>query len=227
MVDILSYFPTTENVFTIRLTPFKHYTISDIVTVFNHKTANMSKVLLFQEGGTEHQRIHFHARLETELSRSGMNKWITRNFRLLKGNACRSIHTCKVGNLVKDKNLLKSATYIAKEGDLKFSKGYSTTDIKKLINIGQKLLKDSKMPLYKKVISYNQLLPLKCDFPSLKDLEKIQKSISKYYEKERNLPYPIGRIGKTLMAQILCTLSPPFLEHQMRKERYHLLHDEY
>lgn len=227
MVDILAYFPTKENVFTIRLTPFKHYTVSDIVTVFEHKTANMTKVLLFQEGGGEHTRVHFHARLETQLSRSGMNKWITRNFKLLKGNACRSIHTCKVGNLVKDKNLLKSATYIAKEGDLKFSKGYTSKDIKKLINIGQKLQQDSRMPLHQKVIAFNQLLPLTCDFPSLGDSLMVTRAVKNYYEKERNLPFPIGSRGKSLCQQILCRLSPAFEEKEMYSIALSLLRREY
>lgn len=225
-VDILMYMPTQANVFTIRLTPFSYYSTDDITNVFTTKTASMSRVLLFKEGGTEHQRLHFHARMETNLKRAGLNKWIDRNFPLLKGkgNRCRSIHVCKLGNLIKDKSLLKSATYIAKEGDLMFSKGYKSNQVKKIIQIGQKLSTDSRLPLYKKVISYTQLIEKHDSFPTEGDLIIIQNAIERFYNETRDMPYPIGRTSKNLMTQILCHNWPEYLKFKKRQEIYNILH---
>ncbi len=228
-IDILMYMPTQANVFTIRITPFSYYSSDDITHVFTTKTASMSRVMLFKEGGTEHQRLHYHARMETNLKRDGLNKWIDRNFPLLKGkgNRCRSIHVCKLGNLIKDKSLLKSATYIAKEGDLQFSKGYTSEQVKKIINIGQKLNTDSRLPLYKKVISYSQLIEKHDSFPLTSDLKIIQNAITKFYRETRDMPYPIGRTSNNLMKQILCHNWPEYLSFWKEQEVHLLLHPKY
>ena len=66
---------------------------------------------------------------------------------------CYSIHDCAA----KDKKFWKGETYIAKQGDLVYQKGYTAAHIAKMIHWGKKLSQQAGMTIPRKIVLMKDL----------------------------------------------------------------------
>ncbi len=153
---------TLDGTYTMRLTPSKmqinatkcEATSDDVMSFLEELSTNgkVKKILAFREQGTK-VGLHYHIRLVTEFkSRKSISDLVKLNFIIPKGkgrgNEAYAVRCCKE----KDKTVWKSATYIAKEGDCCFRKGYTLADVNYFIQYGRKLSTFKGLPKYEQII---------------------------------------------------------------------------
>ncbi len=102
--------------------------------------------------------IHYHFRFTTSASLSVVRKWrsvfLDSSF---KGQTYFVLHKCKVGEVVYDDNLWKSATYTCKDGDIIDSHGFTVSQIQDLIAYGNELKTSKSEPVWRRIISRSRL----------------------------------------------------------------------
>lgn len=193
---------TIKGLFTVRLTPVNMQTniakdqVAETLEIIAKKNDNVRKILCFEEGDDVGQVArHYHMRFVTDYKdRKSMSDLIKANFPIgTKGNRAYSIRKCQG----KDKTIWKSATYIAKLGNLVFQVGYTEADIAELISVGRKLAVTATTPIFKQIICIYNL----DDIPELMP-DYLMDIIEAYY-KENNKAIPQMYQLKALMHNIL------------------------
>lgn len=174
-------------------------------------------VVCYREKGTKSGKPHVHARIEHNINPMAWSRLLKKELPFLFGNAKghhwlvkQSCYTC-ISKTHKDPEGLdkkyclhtSSFTYIAKEGQLVYQKGYTTEQIEEWINIGSSIKQVSQQKLHLKVISYSKL----------KHGDKfiqISRGILKYYNEIRDIPMPHETEHRLqiLADQIFYTLYP-------------------
>lgn len=103
--------------------------------------------------------LHYHFRFTTACSRDVVRKWRVKYFVDAKyqGQTYYVLHTCKLGEIVKDDNLWKSATYTCKDGDIVSSHGFTVSQIADLIAYGNELKTSKSEPVWRRIISRTRL----------------------------------------------------------------------
>lgn len=124
--------------------------------------------------------LHYHFRFTTQSSLSVVRKWrsdfLDSSF---KGQTYYVLHKCKVGEVVYDDNLWKSATYTCKDGDIIDSHGFSVSQIQDLIAYGNELKTSKSDPLWRRIISRSRLQEDATDEQILDATEDFYKSLDK------------------------------------------------
>ncbi len=174
-------------------------------------------VLCFKEKGTKSGKPHIHARIEIPTLKNEMSwsRLLKKELPFLYGKKkghhwivktnCYSCTSHKDPTGEQDKYCLNvsSYTYIAKEGNLVYQKGYTQSQIEEWINIGSSIKQITKEKLHKKIIFYSKL----------KHGDKmldISRGIKKYYNEIRGVPMPheSDRTLNVIADQIIYTLYP-------------------
>lgn len=104
--------------------------------------------------------LHYHFRFTTSSLLSVVRKW--RSYFIdpsYKGQTYYVLHKCKVGEVVYDDNLWKSATYTCKDGDIIDSHGFTVSQIQDLIAYGNELKTSKSEPVWRRIISRSRLQP--------------------------------------------------------------------
>lgn len=193
---------TIKGLFTVRLTPCNMQEniaadqVAETLEIIAKKNDNIKKILCFEEGSDKGQVArHYHMRFVTDYKdRKSMSDVIKANFPIGdKGNRAYSLRKCQG----KDKTLWKSATYIAKQGNLVFQVGYTEHEIAELINVGRRLAVTATTPIYKQIICIYKL----DDIPDL--MPSYLLDIIEAYYKENNKAIPQLYQLKALMHNIL------------------------
>lgn len=163
---------TLDGVYTARLTPCKLSdwnkdanirpdTITNTVehwlkTICGEAGSQIKKVLCFREYGDK-VGIHFHFRFVTHYK---TRKSIVDMFKTYwkipkgtgKGNAAYSVRDCKT----KDKTIWKNASYIAKQGDCIYHKGYSLLEVEFFCQHSAKYVKMAGKLKWEQIILFNE-----------------------------------------------------------------------
>lgn len=174
---------TLDGVYTARLTPCKlanwnkdanltNDTITNTVaqwleTIFNEKEPEkplmgdepenpIKKILCFREYGDK-VGIHFHMRFVTTYkTRKSIIDKLKEYWKIPtgkgKGNAAYSVRDCKT----KDKTMWKNATYIAKQGDCIYYKGYSLLEVEFFCKHAAKYQKMAGKLKWEQIILFNE-----------------------------------------------------------------------
>lgn len=211
---------TIQGLFTVRITPinmkenWSSDQVAETLEIIGKKNDNVKKILCFEEGADVGKVArHYHMRFVTDYKdRKSMSDLIKAHFPIgTKGNRAYSLRKCQG----KDKTIWKSATYIAKLGNLVFQVGYTQDEIAELISVGRKLAVTATTPIYKQIICIYQLDDIQDLMPSyLMDI------IEKYYE-ENNKPIPQLYQLKALMHNILFSCNLTY----KRRTRSQLIHE--
>ena len=118
---------------------------------------NFPKILCYREhskGGKD----HYHMRIGSLIwkTRKSLFDSIHKNFPFAKGNKVFSTKAVRVLGVTKS-SLEKSITYISKDGNLVFQRGYSSENLEKFQAIGAQWTDESKLPIFKRVIMRNAI----------------------------------------------------------------------
>lgn len=175
------------------------------------------KVLCFKEKGTKSGKPHIHARIEIDNLKNEMSwsRKLKKELPFLHGakkghhwivkTNCYSCNTHKdpTGELEKYCLNVSSFTYIAKEGNLVYQKGYTQSQIEEWINIGSSIKLITKEKLHKKIIFYSKLKH-GCN------MLDISRGIKKYYNEIRSVPqaHEFDRTMNIIGDQIVYTIYP-------------------
>lgn len=176
------------NIYTIRYTPVpidsnRNPPITNcrfrdgIAKLFNDK--KLITYILAREKSSK-GIMHYHFRFTTSSSLSVVRKW--RSLFLdnaFKGQTYFVLHKCKVGDVVYDDNLWKSATYTCKDGDIVDSYGYTVSQIQDLIAYGNELKTSKSEPVWRRIISKSRLQEEATDEQILNATEEFYKSLDK------------------------------------------------
>lgn len=176
------------NIYTIRYTPvpidsnrnppIQNCRFRDgIAKLFNDK--KLTDYILAREKSSK-GILHYHFRFTTSSSLSVVRKW--RSLFLdntFKGQTYFVLHKCKVGDVVYDDNLWKSATYTCKDGDIVDSHGYTVSQIQDLIAYGNELKTSKSEPVWRRIISKSRLQEDATDEQILDATEEFYKSLDK------------------------------------------------
>ncbi len=223
---------TKDNIFTFRFKAFEETPLNDntIVSTFTHyiKNKKISRLLVFKEGKSKYEKLHYHIIVETSVwnTRQSCHDFLKREFPYLKGNAMKSVHECKIGNKVFDKDLVSNKTYCAKEGDLIMRHGYSKEQIKKIIEIGAAIHANKNMVLWRKIIFTFELKKIVTKLTS-KHIKHIHTCCTKYFEKELDKHFLNNHTNKNLIKNILCELCPAYYEAEGRGMIREIYNDGY
>lgn len=170
---------TLDGVYTARLTPSKlsdwnkdanltSETITNTVAQWLETISNeedeesddaenpIKKVLCFREYGDK-VGVHYHMRFVTTYkTRKSIIDMLKSYWNIPKGkgkgNAAYSVRDCKT----KDKTIWKNATYIAKQGDCVFYKGYTLLEVEFFCNHAAKYQKMAGKLKWEQIILFNK-----------------------------------------------------------------------
>lgn len=164
---------TKYNVWTIRITPpknvaaalaahvadgFVHSMSCRIYNMFEGLQENKFPKILVYEETSQREKVHYHARvccLKTWATRKSLSDLFSSHFPECKGNGFYSTKKVHV-NGKSYSSLLKSVTYIAKECELLFGRGYTDEEVKLIEKVGKEWKDSVSAPIYKKIIkTYN------------------------------------------------------------------------
>ncbi len=196
-----------------------------------------SKVLCFKEKGSKSGKPHVHCRIEHSFNEMSWSRLLKKELPFLFGKKKghhwimkSNCYTC-VSKKHKDpegqdkKYCLhtSSFTYIAKEGNLVYQKGYIESQIEEWINIGSSIKEITKEKLHKKIIFYSKL-------KRHTTMLEVSKGIQKYYNEVRGVPMPHedDRMLNTVSDQIVYTLYPSLEESNVKRfaqkiaQRHHI-----
>ncbi len=145
------------NIFTFRFTipkgpPFTD-TIKSVVRFFESSTISH---LIFRETSKQ-GTCHYHARATVNYKKSTLYKKKKEYFPELKGNKMFAIHPVYIGGTLMDEDILKSYSYIAKEGCLISQSGYTHTEINTMIEKGKHIMDLKGSPLYIQIIKFYKI----------------------------------------------------------------------
>lgn len=206
---------TLDGTFTMRLTPKKmqinaecgscEAAAEDVVEFLESLVENckIKKILAFREEGAK-VGLHYHIRVVTEFKdRKSISDLVKKHFIIPKGkgrgNEAYSVRCCKE----KDKTIWKSATYIAKEGDCCFKKGYTQSEVNYFIEYGKKLSTFKGLPKYEQIIIMYGLDKMK------PDAKTIYESVIGFH-KSKKLEIPPGHRINNLIHNICFKLSDTY-----------------
>lgn len=204
---------TLDGTYTMRLTPSKmqinatkcEATSIDVMAFLEKLSENVKvkKILAFKEEGAK-VGLHYHVRIVTGFkTRKSISDLVKVKFLIPKGkgrgNEAYSVRDCKE----KDKTVWKSATYIAKEGDCCFRKGYTQEDVNYFIEYGKKLSTFKGLPKYEQIIIMYGLDKIKLDGKSIYDAVI-------GFHKSKKLEVPPGHRINNLIHNICFQLSDTY-----------------
>ena len=151
--------------------------------------------------------LHYHFRFTTNCSRDVVRKWRTKYFidSKYQGQTYYVLHTCKLGDIVKDDTLWKSATYTCKDGDIVSQYGFTVSQIADLIAYGNQLKTSKSEPLWRRIISRSRLQ--QDESPNKKILEATED-----FYKSLNKPLPSWAHLKTSIHNMKYTLQSEYRE---------------
>ena len=177
------------NIWTIRFTITKDYInlqdmsknvkldtpIQTYLEKLNKK--QFPKIICYRET-SKGNKMHYHIRIGTLIwkQRKSLFDSIHKTFPFAKGNKIFSTKMVRVNGVTKS-HLEKSLTYIAKEQNHIFSRGYSAEVLAKIENTGSQWEDESKLPIYKKIILRHSL----CDRNTG---SQVCQSVLEYYKNE-------------------------------------------
>lgn len=121
--------------YTLRITPDDIYTPDKVLEIL--KTMKVDSILVARE---VHPRLHFHIRIHTTQCRASVFKYKQKYFPLWKGRgndvwSTHDCHRCKKHEQCSQRGL----TYICKEGDIVFNRGYTEQEVETAITEGASL----------------------------------------------------------------------------------------
>ncbi len=189
------------SIWTIRVTPPESVSVPEtdgLLTKF--LDATKGRYLLFREK-SRYQRVHYHARFEWAFSKSKLYSLKQLALPNYKGNGMFSFHSVYYKQELYDDNLWKSATYIAKDGNLIANKGYPPEDVKLLTELGNQFkARNGKTKLSKFINEFkitelptHELVPIYLEyhnknslnlppfFKARQEIEQIQLMTNKFY----------------------------------------------
>lgn len=204
---------TLDGTYTMRLTPSKmqinatkcEATSEDVMAFLEKLSENVKikKILAFREEGAK-VGLHYHVRIVTEFkTRKSISDLVKVKFLIPKGkgrgNEAYAVRDCKE----KDKTVWKSATYIAKEGECCFRKGYTLSDVNYFIEYGKKLSTFKGLPKYEQIIIMYGLDKIKITGITIYDAVI-------GYHKSKKLEIPPGHRINNLIHNICFKLSDTY-----------------
>lgn len=157
------------NIWTLRFTITKDYiNLQDLSTnikldtpiqtyLENLNKTLFPKIICYRET-SKGNKMHYHIRIGTSIwkQRKSLFDSIHKAFPFAKGNKIFSTKIVRLNGVTKS-HLEKSLTYIAKEHNHIFSRGYSAEVLYKIQTIGSQWEDESKLPIYKKIILRHSL----------------------------------------------------------------------
>lgn len=193
------------NIWTLRLTPIPHEKIDDEVEGLfrNLSQTKFPRIILYKEKG---KRLHYHARVcaTTWATRKSIHDLITSAFPGQSGNTLFS--TKKVFVRGKEySSLTKSVTYIAKETDVIYTRGYKDEEIYLFEKIGSEWREIANESLHLKIIrTYN----IDCT----KSGSSVVNNILEYYEQNKK-DIPTNQQLCKLLHNIKYKVSAQYRKH--------------
>lgn len=196
------------NIFTLRFT-FPSLFIDEYQASMDKlfKDINNKKQVKYSLTFKEYSKkkvLHFHTRIVVTYKTPAMLRDYVRSFfpKEAKGNKFFSTHKCWIEGVLYDKSLCHSTNYIAKEGHIVHSFGYSKSQIKELIEQSKAYNKMLKMPLHEKLIQLYDI----------DSATRIVPAIMDYYDSIEKIP-PKTHIIQDTIRKILYKISPKFRTH--------------
>lgn len=152
--------------------------------------------------------LHYHIRIVTTYKTPAMLRDYIKSFfpSSAKGNKFFSTHKVWVDGILFDQSLCHSTNYIAKEGHIVFSFGYSTKEIKSLILESRKYNDRLKMPMHEKIIQLYDI----------RDPDQIAQAVIDHYCSIEKIP-PKMHVVSEIIRKILFKISPAYRKLYLQK----------
>lgn len=203
------------NVYTARLNLNNYYTEGYLTVMFG-KILLLTTYMIYKETSKKGVE-HYHIYMTTPLSIRRIQQILQEKFPKIVGSM-KSTHVCYSNGTLKDENLWKSKTYVAKEGALVASSGFSKKQLDEFYRIGSSIQKSSKIrgAVYKQIIQIFKL-------DATSTFKEIIISVYEYYSLYRARKYPNYHILNSLIEQILFNLNDRYFQKWKRNEIAHRL----
>lgn len=214
------------NVWTLRITPDgrvpddwvgEYHPRDVIVDMFNAlPPAKFPKILVCQE--MKKKIPHFHVRLCCVgwSTRKSLADFVTSYFPDQKGNSLYSTKRVYVAGK-SFSCLVKSITYVSKEGDVIYSRGYPDEELDLFHLVGSRWKDLKSLPIYKKIIHIYNI-----DDATLG--KKVVTNILEYYDKEHK-DIPSWKCIERLLFLIKYHVDSDFRVSYLNRNAYH--YDEF
>ena len=170
-INLVKYMLADEqhlNIWTIRFTVTEDYNKminndpgtegppdpnSPIIKYFSNKCPKLFPKILFYLEVSKQGKKHYHIRIGTSIwkTRKSIFDSIHKFFPFAKGNKIFSTKAVRVNGVLKS-SPEKSITYISKDKNLIFSRGYSGEAIAKFEVVGSMWIDIKKLPIFKQII---------------------------------------------------------------------------
>lgn len=197
------------NIFTARL-DLKNLKQQDSVVSAFQLNKKLITILIFREQKKTNKIFHLHIRVETKQTFRTFQTFISKKLPMFKGTS-KATRNC----IKKDKDLISSATYIAKEGLCIYNRGHTLDQVNEYIRIGNEKWKLSqlkkRLPIYQQVITLMELTAA-CS------TRHIIRSYYNFFVKYKNRRFPPKFKREVDIQQILFNLSPTYLNHWIDRQ---------
>lgn len=202
-----------HNVWTVRITvPLLHREIFNkgflAYQDFLENSSQVVKCVMFREL-TKKKVLHYHLRMICKWkTRPSVLKALQESFIHFKrlGNKIYSTHMCFVNGIMYDKSLVGSQNYIAKDGDIIYSKGYSDEEIKELIKQSKAHNEYLKLPVHKKImVQYD-----------IKHADQIPPAIVAFYDHINKIPprmFHVQEMARKILWEISLDYRKKYKKH--------------
>ncbi len=214
------------NHYTLRLTPYGHYTPIDIAKVFKNNSMITACLVSVENPKGLKGKLHIHIRITTTLKKSTIYKLLCDKFPKLKGNGMKALRKVIYNGVLVDKTSYKSATYVMKDqiNDEYWAKNYTVEECNSLIELGdalkpqEKKKKNDKTPIYLKILeNYPELR----DENAYTDIKLTMRKIVKYYTSNWQR-FPSNHVIKRILHNMYM-----LLDHDYRKKFYKKVHRDF
>ncbi len=213
------------NHYTIRITPYGHYTPIDIAKVFKHNSMIYACLVCVEHAKGYKGKMHIHIRITTTLKKSTIYKLLCDEFPKLKGNGMKALRKVIYNGEMVDETSYKSATYVMKDqkNDEYWAKNYTTEECEELIKLGnalkpQEKKKNDKTPIYLKILeNYPELR----DETAYTDIRLTMRKIIKYYY-DNWQRFPSNHVIKRILHNMYM-----LLDHDYRQKFYKKTHSDF
>lgn len=172
----ISLLDPTYNILSFRLTIPKGSKFKKTLRNFEiFCDLHSHQYVLYQEVSKGKKKPHYHGLIYVKFQKSTLYRKRDQHFPELKGNKMLAFKKVYSSGVLLSECVVKAHTYIAKEGNLVFQKGYTNAEIQSCIAKGSHIHELKDKPIYVQIICFYKIHNL--------TYEEVGKYIIEYYTK--------------------------------------------